>query len=311
MVNMAKYFLLKSNKKKEIAPVLVFKNPRPLKVLTSELGWKIFTMLAEPQCPMDLSKKLGMHEQKVYYYIKKLKESGLIRELGTEQRHGAVAKFYQAAQESFALASGNVVFSKLSIKSPENSRMLRPFIKGGKLNATIVVGSPDPHGPWKARASDACCAIDFALFLGAFTEGERLPNYRLDTEVRDSTHKRNMILIGGPTANMVTMKYNRDFPVYIDAEHEKNIVSTLSKKMYTADDIGIVSIIDNPKHPESKILLLAGKRFAGTRAAVLAVVKRFGEFLEGNKFDRSVKTRVVKGYDMDGDGIIDTAEFLE
>ncbi|UCD03039.1 MAG: hypothetical protein JSV63_00155 [Candidatus Aenigmatarchaeota archaeon] len=308
---MPKYFLLKSNKKKEIAPALIFKNPRLLKVLTSELGWKIFTMLAEPDCPMDLAKRLGIHEQKVYYYIKKLKENGLINELGTEQRHGALAKFYQSAKESFVLASDNVSFSRLSIKSPEDSRLLHPFIKNGKLNATIVVGSPDPHGPWKARASDACCAIDFALFLGAFTQGERLPNYRLDTEVRDKTLQGNMILIGGPTVNMITMKYDRDFPIYIDSDHEKNIVSTLSKKIYTADDIGLVSIIDNPKHPESKLLLLAGKRFAGTRAAVLAVVKRLGEFLEGNKFDRNVKSRVVKGYDMDGDGIIDTAEFLE
>ncbi len=308
---MAKYFLLKSGRGNEVAPVLLFKDPSKLKVLTSELGWKIFTMLAEPQCPMDLAKKLGMHEQKVYYYINKLKENGLIRELRTEQRHGAIAKFYQSAQESFALASGNVSFSGLSIKSPEKSRLLRPFIDNGRLNATIVVGSPDPHGPLKARASDACCAIDLALFLGAFTSGERLPNYKLDTEVREKTLRGNMVLIGGPTANMITMKHNKAFPIYIDVDHEKNIVSTLSKKTYTSDDTGIVSIIDNPDNPDKKILMLAGKRFAGTRAAIIAVVTKFDEFLEGNKFDNSVKSRAVKGYDMNGDGTIDTAEFLE
>ncbi len=308
---MPKYFLLRSDKDTEIAPVLLFRDPKKIKVLTSELGWKIFSMLAEPQCPMDLAKKLGMHEQKVYYYINKLKEKGLIHELKTEQRHGAVAKFYQAAQESFALASGNVLFSKLSIKSPQKSVLLDPFIDGGRLNATIVVGSPDPHGPWKARASDACCAIDLALFLGAFTTGENIPNYKLDTEVREETLRGNLVLVGGPTANMITMKHNKAFPIYIDMDHERNIVSTLSKKTYTADDTGIVSIIDNPENPESRIMMLAGKRFAGTRAAVLAVVSRFEELLEGNKFNRDVKARVVKGYDMDGDGIIDTAEFLE
>ncbi len=308
---MAKYFLLKSGKRSEVAPVQLFKDPSKLKVLTSELGWKIFTMLAEPGCPMDVAKKLGMHEQKIYYYINKLKENGLITELGTEQRHGAVAKFYQAVQESFVVASGNVSFSRLSIKSPEKSRLLHPFINNGKLNTTIVVGSPDPHGPWKARASDACCAIDLALFLGAFTAGENLPNYKLDTEVREDTLKGNMVLIGGPTANMITMKHNKEFPIYIDVDHEKNIVSTLSKKTYTADDSGIVSIIENPESPGKKILMMAGKRFAGTRAAILAVVTKFDEFLEGNKFDKGVKARVVKGYDIDGDGVIDTAEFLE
>ncbi len=308
---MSKYFLLKSGKENEVAPVLIFKNPSRLSVLTSELGWKIFTMMSQPQCPMDLAKKLGLHEQKVYYYIKKLRESGLIHELRTEQRHGAVAKFYQASDEAFALASENVTFSKLSIKSPQKSRLLSPFIKDGRLNSTIVVGSPDPHGPYKARASDACCAIDLALFMGAFTSGDNLPNYKLDTEVRDDTLKGNMVLIGGPTANMITMKHNREFPIYIDMEHERNIISTLSKKTYTDDDTGIVSIIQNPENPEKKILMLAGKRFAGTRASILAVVTRFEEFLEGNKFNSDVKARVVKGYDMDGDGIIDTAEFLE
>jgi hypothetical protein len=308
---MPKYFLLRSGKGNDVAPVLLFRDPSKLKVLTSRLGWKIFTTLAEPNCPMDLAKKLGIHEQKVYYYINKLKENGLIHELKTEQRHGAIAKFYQAARESFALASDNVSFSRLSIKSPEKSRLLHPFIDDGRLNATIVVGSPDPHGPWKARASDACCAIDLALFLGAFTSGERLPNYNLDTEVREKTLKGNMVLIGGPTANMITMKHSKAFPIYIDVDHEKNIVSTLSKKTYTADDTGIVSVIANPENPKSRILMLAGKRFAGTRAAVLAAVNRFEEFLEGNRFDNAVKSRVVKGYDMDGDGIIDTAEFLE
>ena len=308
---MSKYFLMKSNKKNEIAPVLLFKDPSKLKVLTSKLGWKIFIMLAEPHCPIDMARKLGIHEQKVYYYINKLRKNGLIKEIRTEQRHGALAKFYQSAQESFALASDNVSFSRLSIKSPEKSRLLHPFIDNGKLNATIVVGSPDPHGPWKSRASDACCAIDFALFLGAFTAGENLPNYRLDVEVREKTMKGNMILIGGPTANMITMKYNKNFPIYIDADHDKNIVSTLSKKTYTAEDCGIVSIIDNPRNPNAKIFMLAGKRFAGTRATILAVIKRLDEFLEGNKFDRSIKSRVVKGYDMDGDGVIDSAEFLE
>ena len=308
---MPKYFLLRSGKESEIAPASLIEDPSQLKVLTSGLGWMIFKKLSKPSCPMDIAKDLGIHEQKVYYYINKLKESGLIQELKTEQRHGALARFYQSSRECFAISPGNVGFQKVGVKPPETARLLNPFIEGGRLNATIVVGSPDPHGPYKARASDACCAIDLALFLGTFTSAENLPNYKLDTEVREDTLKGNIILIGGPTANMITMKHNREFPIYIDMEHEKNIISTLSKKTYSADDNGIVSIIDSPENNGMKMLMLAGKRFAGTRAAVLAVVTKFEEFLEGNRHDPRVKARVVKGYDMDGDGIIDTAEFLE
>ncbi len=308
---MPKHFLLRSNGGNEIAPVLLFKDPSSLKVLTSELGWKVFTMLAKPQCPMDLAKKLGVHEQRVYYHIKKFKNTGLIRETRTEQRHGAVAKFYRAVQGVLAIMPDNTTFSRLSIKSPVKSKLLSPFVEDGRLNATIVVGSPDPHGPWKARASDACCAIDFALFLGAFTSGERLPNYRLDIEVREKVLRGNLVLIGGPTVNMVTRRFNKKLPIYIDASHDKNIVSTISKKTYSAEECGIINIIENPRNSNTKILVLAGKRFPGTRAAILAWIKHLEEVLNGNKWDKSVKSRVVKGYDMDGDGVIDTAEFLE
>lgn len=308
---MPKYFLLKSNKKNEIVPVMLFSKPAQLKPLASELGWRIFKSFTEPACPMDIAKKLGVHEQRVYYYIKRFIKTGLIKQLRTEQRHGAVAKFYQAVNDAFAITSDNVKFSSLSIKSPVKSKLLTPFVENGRLNATIVVGSPDPHGPWKARASDACCAIDFALFLGAFTSGENLPNYRLDIEVREKELKGNLILIGGPTVNMITRRFNKKLPIYIDASHDKNIVSTLSKRIYTADDVGIVNIIENPKNRKSKILVLAGKRFPGTRATVIAIVNRMEEIFMGNKFDKNAIAKVVKGYDLNGDGIIDTAEFLE
>jgi len=308
---MSKYFLLKSNGGNEIAPVMLFNEPSQLKALSSPLGWRIFKILNEPGCPMDIAKLLGVHEQRVYYYIKKFKREGIIREIRTEQRHGAVARFYQAEQSALALAPDNVSFSRLSIKSPVKSGLLTPFVQEGRLNATIVVGSPDPHGPWKARASDACCAIDFALFLGAFTSGENLPNYRLDIEVREKEMRGNMVLIGGPTVNMITRRVNKKLPIYINASHDKNIVSTLSKKTYTAEDCGIINVIENPRNHKAKILVLAGKRFPGTRAAVLALVNRLPDVFKGNKWDKSVKARVVKGYDMDGDGIIDTAEFLE
>lgn len=308
---MSNYFLLKSNRKNEIAPVMLFSDPKQLKALSSPLGWKVFKELSNPSCPMDIAKRLQVHEQRVYYYINKFKKAGLITELHTEQRHGAVAKFFEATHKAFALASDNIAFQALSIKSPVKSRLLAPFVQEGRLNATIVVGSPDPHGPWKARASDACCAIDFALFLGAFTSGEKLPNYRLDIEVREREMKGNLVLIGGPTVNMITRRIRKKLPIYIDASHDMNIVSTISKKTYTAEDVGIINVIENPRNRKAKILVLAGKRFPGTRAAILAMITKLEQVFEGNKWDKGIKARVVKGYDMDGDGIIDTAEFLE
>jgi hypothetical protein len=35
------------------------------------------------------------------------------------------------------------------------------------------------------------------------------------------------------------------------------------------------------------------------------------KILKGNRFDRMKISRVVRGYDMDGDGVIDSAEIME
>ena len=88
-------------------------------------------------------------------------------------------------------------------------------------------------------------------------------------------------------------------------------MSKLSGKSYKADDVGMINIIENPWNREARILVIAGKRFPGTRATVIAWVKRMEDVLKGNKWSKAVKSRVVKGFDMDGDGIIDSVEFLE
>ena len=263
---------------------------------------------------MDIARKLGVHEQKVYYYIRRFKRSGLIREAGLESRGGATARFYQARYNSFSVSLGEPPAGReLNISSPAHLKLLRPFIEDGNLNAKIIVGSPDPHGPWKARASDSCCAIDFALFMGAFTSGRQAPNYSLDTEVRERDLRGNLILIGGPTVNMVTRRINNILPVYIDLRGNAKIRSSLSGRAYKEDEVGMVVIIDNPwdRKRGSRILVIAGNRFQGTRSAILAWIKKLDKIMAGNVNDRKVIAKVVRGYDMDGDGVIDSPEILE
>lgn len=309
------HFILRTDGKRHVMhPVKVVDSPEALKAFSSGLGWKVFKELAEPACPIDIARKLGVHEQKVYYYIKKLREAGLIRETGSEARIGATARFYQVKHSSLCVSLGESSASKeLNISSPAHLRLLRPFVEDGSLNARIIVGSPDPHGPWKARASDSCCAIDFALFMGAFTSGKEVPNYSLDTEVRDADLKGNLILIGGPTVNMVTRRINNILPVSIDLRGSAKIRSSLSGKSYKDDEIGMIAIVDNPfdRKRGSKILVIAGNRFQGTRSAVLAWIKDLDRIMAGNVNDRKVVAKVVRGYDMDGDGVIDSSELLE
>ena len=309
---MDRHFLLSSGKKQTAIPISLLESPEDLKNLTSGLGWRILQELAEPGCPMDIAKKIGVHEQKVYYYINKFKSAKLIREVKRERRHGTVAVFYQVKDFAFGFKMAKTPEAQeMKISSPKHSKIMEPFVSQGRLNAKIIVGSPDPHGPWKARSSDSCCAIDFALFLGAFTDGTTSPNYRLDTEVREKDLKGNLILIGGPTANMITNKINGKLPVFIDLKHDVKIFSTLSRKSYGEDENGMIISTENPWDNGSRILVVAGKRFQGTRAAIIALVTKAEKIFSGNKYDRNVVARVVRGYDMDGDGIIDSAEILE
>lgn len=309
-----KDFLLRSNGKRHtMVPIRLFDKPENMKVFSSQLGWRIFQKFSEPSCPIDVARELGVHEQKVYYYINKFKNAKLIKEVKSEPRHGTIAKFYQIKDFAFGLRLDNIpAETELKIHSPVHVKSLEPFIVDGNLNAKIIVGSPDPHGPWKARASDSCCAIDFALFIGAFTRGKQVPNYKLDTEVREKDLKGNLILFGGPTVNMVTRKINKELPIFFEMKRDlRRIRSELSGKIYSDDECGLIEIADNPWDKKGKVLILAGKRFHGTRSAVLAWVKYMEKIMKGNKFNPKVIAKVVRGYDMNGDGIIDDVEILE
>ena len=72
-------------------------------MLTSELGWRIYREFSEPSCPIDVAKKLGIHEQKIYYYLRKFKKARIIREVGKEQRKGTMARFYQIRNYAFGI----------------------------------------------------------------------------------------------------------------------------------------------------------------------------------------------------------------
>ncbi len=305
-----RHYIMRTGKANEIMPARLFERPDALKVLSNPLGFKIFQALASPRCPIDIARKMGEHEQKVYYYINKFKEHGLVEEVRSEKRKGTLAKFYQAKEKAFAFKLGEAKWEKLEAAAPAHKKSLEPFIRHGKIDFTIVIGSPDPHGPWKERALDSPTAIDLALFLGSLASERVTPNYKLDIEMREKDMKGNLILVGGPVVNMITRRLNKMLPVNFDL-NKRDIISRISNNVYRDDQFGSINLVENPWNRTKKILVFAGKRFPGTRAAILAFMSDPERILKGNRFDHSKISRVVRGYDMDGDGIIDKAEILE
>lgn len=305
-----KHYLLKSGSTMEAIPVRICESAGMIRALSSPLSLKIFQNLSVPSCPMDIARKLGEHEQKIYYHINRFKKYGLVQEVRSEKRKGTLAKFYVATEKAFAFKTDNSKWERFDAVFSGDKESLAPFVSGGKADFMIVVGSPDPHGPWKERALDSPSAIDLALFLGSLISGKVMPNYRLDIEMREKDLKNNLILVGGPLVNMITRKINKQMPVNFDIAN-KDIVSKISNNVYRDDQFGTVNLLENPWNRSKKILIFAGKRFPGTRAAILAFMNDPWKILKGNRFDRSKISRVVRGYDMDGDGVIDSAEIME
>ena len=283
--------------------------PRQLKTLTSDLAQTIIKKLAQsPNYPKKLAQELKIHEQKVYYHIRKLQSANIIKVTKEETKQGAIAKYYELTEPAFALKFQELKLAQKMVSPSNESTFLEPFIKNGELTALIVVGSPDPHGPEKARSRDGYYGMDFALFLGTFLNHIPKLNVRLDTEIREKELKENLIIFGGPVVNNITYKINKKLPLQFDG---KKIVSKLSSKSYFSDETGIIIKTENPLNQNKKILLIAGKRHSGTRACIIAFLHQFKELTQGNNSNPKIDAKVVEGIDLDSDGIVDEVEIKE
>ncbi len=284
-------------------------HPSAASALASPLANRILHSLAkEPSYPKAIAKKLQQHEQKIYYHIRRLEKAGFISVMRTEKVQGAQAVIYGLSSFAFSILFAELLpTQKISTQKEKNS-FLDPFIVDGKLNAAIIVGSPDPHGPEKARSRDGYYGMDLALFLGTFLNYVPTSHVKLDTETRREDLKGNLIVIGGPIVNHVSEMLNDHLPIRFK---DKKVYSTLSKRMYDSDETGIIVKAKNPFDAEKYVLVVAGLRHAGTKAAILAFLHSFDELVEGNRHNKRIQAKVVEGIDRDSDGVIDDVEIVE
>jgi hypothetical protein len=168
----------------------------------------------------------------------------------------------------------------------------------------------------KARAKDGLFATDLGLFLGTFLNYKPEIFTKLDTEVKEDDLKKNLILVGGPGVNFITAKVNSKLPIKFEKiKDQENFYSgfhsSVSDKNYYEEGYGLIVKAKNPFDKTKDILVIAGRRMAGTRAAILAFLQKFDEICKGNSYDSKVFARIVEGIDKDNDGVIDSVEFLE
>lgn len=318
-----KLLLHKEDKTQKVKEIAVMEEPRKLKMILNKLTWKILMTLSEEEMyPLQIAKKLGIHEQKVYYHIRKLAKAGAIKVVREEEKKGATAKYYKPISQAFGieLPSGYRILQCFSVLRIDEQiqKFFEEFIrKDGVFEGKIVVGSPIPHGPFRTSARDGHYASHLTFFLGQFTTMPDEFAIKLDVDVKaEKEEKNNLILVGGPGTNLLTQELNEYLPIKFNMQPSQDgflfggLVSKKTSRVYNADTVGLIAKIANPWDNNKRIIVLAGNKAVGTKACVLALTNFWEKTLKKYDGNKTFAT-VIQGFDLDGDGKVDSIEILE
>lgn len=277
--------------------------PERMQAATSPLAARILRLLAQqPMHASAIAAQLHEQEQKVHYHLRKLRQAGIVTLDHVKDTGGAAAKVLRLAAPAVAMRFRPMEPMAKQVQVPKaHAAFLAPFIIDGKWDACIVVGSPEPHGQEGARSRDVSFAVELGMFLGTFLSAPPDAAVTLDTELRDWS--RNLIILGGPVVNKAAERVNRHSPLAYDSEM-RAFRSRKTGKAHGSDNAGVIVKFPNPFSKGKWILLLAGKRYAGTRAALLAFTRRFGEVAAKGQ-------AVVEGLDADSDGVLESVRIIE
>jgi len=320
---MDKKLLLQENgTTQEVKEISMINDSQKMKMVLGSLSWKILDMLSKREMyPLEIARQLGMHEQKVYYHIRKLAKAGAITVEREEKKKGAIAKYYRTVSPAFGIEfpGGYKPIQNVCALSIDKQlqEFFREFVSNGVFDGKIVVGSPQPHGPFKTSARDGHYAAHLALFLGQFAKMPTEFAVKLDVDVKaEKEEKNNLVLVGGPGTNLLTQEINEYLPIrFIMQSSEQGFLlgglsSEKTLQVYTSDVSGLIAKIVNPWDSTKRIVILAGNKAVGTKACVLALTNFWKKTLQKYRGQDPFAV-VIQGFDLDGDGKVDSIEVNE
>ncbi len=269
---------------------------------------EILSELAEePAYPAEIARELEISKQKTYYHIENLKEADLIEEERSENVSGGTATIYRSKAEALHLKFSEGTESGFK-PVPENiSRFLKP-VNHEDEKLSVVVGSPDEHGPDRVRARDGHLAGEIGLRLGTYIQPSSTEIVKDVELVRDEDFDRNMLFLGGVLTNTVTKRFNEYFPVKFSGDSFPYREISTPESTYSEENIGVITRTEHPDNQEKTVFMVAGVRNKGTSAAVYAFKNLetiIEDYREGEFY------AVVRGLDLDGDGEVDSFETVE
>ena len=307
----------------KVKEISIMQDAQKLKMILGKLSWKILALLSEEEMyPLEIARQLGVHEQKVYYHIRKLAKAGAITVKKEEKKKGATAKYYKTVSPAFGieLPTGYKTIQSISLLSMDEQiqRFFKEFVNDtGILEGKIVVGSPTPHGPFKTSARDGHYAAYLTLFIGQFAKMPTDFAIKIDVDVKaEKEEKNNLILVGGPGTNLLTQEINDYLPIRFNMQSSDQgfllggLSSKKTSRIYTADAAGLIAKIVNPWDKNKRIVVLAGNKAVGTKACVLALTNFWKKTLQEYRDEETFAT-VIQGFDLDGDGKVDSIEVME
>ncbi len=319
-----KLILQEEGNQQRVKEIAMMQNPRDLKMMLGVTSWKILAILNQKAMyPLELARQIGVHEQKVYYHIRKLQRSGAIAVERVEKKKGATAKYYRTVSSAFGVEfpTGYKPMERPSLLAA--NRQIENFFKeftnaDGGFEGKIVVGSPTPHGPFKTSARDGHYAAHLTFFLGQFLKMPQEFAIKLDVDVKaEKEEKNNLILVGGPGTNLLTQELNEFLPSRFSMQSSAHgflfggLVSLKTGVVYTSDVAGLVAKIRNPWDKTKNVIVLAGNKEVGTKACVLALTNFWAKTLRNFREDNESFSAVIQGFDLDGDGKVDSIEVAE
>lgn len=287
----------------------IIENINDIKPIADDRAVAMMKKLSKKPYKADvLGRELKMDRKTLAFYVGKLENAGLISKV--PQKNGDLLK---ADYDSFSYEiNENRIKFDPKLKSKDNQYVLDffgKFINNGKFDGYICVGASDPHGEYKAVAKDSHYTAYLGMFIGQFIN---LPNSMpviLDTDVISrNLFKKNLIVIGGPVTNLVTRDINNFLPIKFIKEEGWGLKDR--NGIHIRDYEGTIEKIKNPFDKDKEIILIGGVRNVGTFSAMLAATRFSGITFKG--YNGEVPwSLIVRGYDIDGDGQIDSIETVK
>ncbi|MGD1836535.1 MAG: hypothetical protein ACPKPY_00570 [Nitrososphaeraceae archaeon] len=298
--------------------ILLFDNVNDMRILSNNTAWKIIELLSvKSMYPAQIAKELKIYEQSAYYYIRRLSKIGAIEEIGTRLIKGGTARLYKTTSTSFGIEINKVQNNseiyynfKKELNKTIRSLVLKDFFISELFDSLIVVGAPDPHGPYKSSARDGHYAVQLGFYLGTMCKipKEFIIKLDIDAKVEKDLENKNLILIGGPGTNIVTSEINKHLPIKFNESNYWAGLTDKTGRIYNMDNHGLIAKIKNPYNEKKNIMVIAGVRSIGTKAAILTITN-FENVLK-NHIDQEEWAVVVQGFDMNADGKIDNVDIV-